>query len=195
MQVAPTKVPGWMQPPARLVMQFVIGRVRVPGPIAATTTARSARRSTATPTPLPGAHRSASCPARAPTTTSGSTSNPTTTRSTPTPKFAVAARCWVVYVVRYQRMFDRDGAGPEKQADLGRVINLATGVVEQANATTVRRSSPGSTRPCSVAGIASATAWASTAASSTQGERTRIVVQARLRELDPARSPHSTPSC
>ncbi len=35
MQVAPSKAPGWMQLPARLVMQSVIGRFRVPGPIAA----------------------------------------------------------------------------------------------------------------------------------------------------------------
>ncbi|HEY1839895.1 MAG TPA: carotenoid oxygenase family protein [Mycobacterium sp.] len=34
-QVMPVKVPSWLQYPARLVAQSVIGRVRVPGPIAA----------------------------------------------------------------------------------------------------------------------------------------------------------------
>src|SRR5271156_723739 len=47
-QVLPASVPHWLRLPARLVMQSVIGRVRIPGPIAAMAN-RDARRSAGLP--------------------------------------------------------------------------------------------------------------------------------------------------
>ncbi|OOK65549.1 retinal pigment epithelial membrane family protein [Mycobacterium kansasii] len=89
-QVLPAKLPRWLSLPAQLVMQALIGHVRVPGPIAAMMN-RNPSRLIACPTPGTPTIRPASesCPETAAMRTSGgSTSNPATsiTRSTPTPK-------------------------------------------------------------------------------------------------------------
>jgi carotenoid cleavage oxygenase len=138
--VAPTKVPGWMQLPARLVMQSVIGRVRIPGPIAAMINSqeRQAYR-------LPYAWNP-KYPARIgvlPREGSGADGG-----KAPVRWFDIEP-CYVYHplnaysevrdgnevlvldVVRYQRMFDRDQRGPgESRPTLDRwTINLATGAV------------------------------------------------------------------
>ena len=136
-QVMPASVPRWLQLPARLVMQSVVGRVRIPSPIAAmanrdTGVARPASRTPGTTTIR---RASASCPARAPTRMcAGSTSSraTSTTRSTPTRKSVTGPEeVLVLDVVRYSRMFDRDRRGPgESLPSLDRwTINLATGAV------------------------------------------------------------------
>ena len=49
-QVLPASVPRWLQAPARLVVQSVLGRVRIPSPIAAMAN-RDTRRASACPMP------------------------------------------------------------------------------------------------------------------------------------------------
>ena len=101
-QVCPRKCRRWLQLPARLALQSLVGRVRVPSPIAAMIN-RNRKPATGCRTPGTATIRraSGSCPAKAATVTcAGSTSNPatSTTRSTPTRKMRDGAaelkRCW-----------------------------------------------------------------------------------------------------
>src|ERR1700722_11988431 len=135
MQLVPTKAPRWMQLPARLVMQSVIGRVRVPGPIAAMINRqeRQAYR-------LPYAWNP-KYPARIgvlPREGCGAdvrwfdiepcyVYHPLNAYS----EVQGGSEVLVLDVVRYQRMFDRDQRGPgESKPTLDRwTINLATGAV------------------------------------------------------------------
>jgi carotenoid cleavage dioxygenase len=135
MQLVPTKVPGWMQLPARLVMQSVIGRVRVPGPIAAMINRqeRQAYR-------LPYAWNP-KYPARIGVLPREGTNadvrwfdiepcyvyHPLNAYS----EVQGGNEVLVLDVVRYQRMFDRDQRGPgESKPTLDRwTINLTTGTV------------------------------------------------------------------
>jgi carotenoid cleavage dioxygenase len=135
MQVAPAKAPGWVQLPARLVMQSVIGRVRVPGPIAAMVNRqeRQAYR-------LPYAWNP-KYPARIGVMPrEGDNSDVRWFEIEPCyvyhPLNAYSEirdgnEVLVLDVVRYQRMFDRDRRGPgESTPTLDRwTINLATGAV------------------------------------------------------------------
>jgi carotenoid cleavage dioxygenase len=135
MQLAPTKVPGWMQLPARLVMQSVIGRVRVPGPIAAMIN-RQERQAYRLPYAWNPRY-----PARIGVMPREGTNDDV--------RWFAIEPCYVYHplnayseirggsevlvldVVRYQRMFDRDRRGPgESRPTLDRwTINLATGAV------------------------------------------------------------------
>jgi len=135
MQVAPTKVPGWMQLPARLVMQSVIGRVRVPGPIAAMIN-RQERQAYRLPYAWNPRY-----PARIGVMPREGTNDdvrwfdiepcyvyhPLNAYS----EIRGGSEVLVLDVVRYQRMFDRDRRGPgESRPTLDRwTINLATGAV------------------------------------------------------------------
>ncbi|MBV8178081.1 MAG: carotenoid oxygenase family protein [Mycobacterium sp.] len=135
MQVAPAKAPGWVQLPARLVMESVIGRVRVPGPIAAMVNRqeRQAYR-------LPYAWNP-KYPARIGVMPrEGDNSDVRWFEIEPCyvyhPLNAYSEirdgnEVLVLDVVRYQRMFDRDRRGPgESTPTLDRwTINLATGAV------------------------------------------------------------------
>jgi carotenoid cleavage dioxygenase len=135
MQIAPTKAPGWMQLPARLVLESVIGRVRVPGPIAAMVNRqeRPAYR-------LPYAWNP-KYPARIGVMPrEGSNSDVRWFDIEPCyvyhPLNAYSevqdgSEVLVLDVVRYERMFDRDRRGPgEAIPRLHRwTINLATGAV------------------------------------------------------------------
>jgi carotenoid cleavage dioxygenase len=135
MQMAPTKVPGWMQLPARLVLQSVIGRVRVPGPIAAMIN-RQERQSYRLPYAWNPKY-----PARIGVLPrEGSNSDVRWFDIEPCyvyhPLNAYSEvrdgnEVLVLDVVRYQRMFDRDRRGPgESRPTLDRwTINLTTGAV------------------------------------------------------------------
>ncbi len=138
-QVLPASVPHWLRLPARLVMQSVIGRVRIPGPIAAMIN-RDESRSHGLPTRgTPTIRRaSASCRAR-PAVAAAKTPvrwfdiepcyvyHPLNAYS----EMRDGAEVLVLDVVRYSRMFDRDRRGPgENPPTLDRwTINLATGAV------------------------------------------------------------------
>jgi carotenoid cleavage dioxygenase len=135
MQLVPTKAPRWMQLPARLVMQAVIGRVRVPGPIAAMVN-RNERQAYQLPyawnpryparigvMPREGGNSHVRwfdiepCYVYHPLNAYSEVRN--------------GSEVLVLDVVRYQRMFDRDRRGPgDTMPTLDRwTINLATGAV------------------------------------------------------------------
>jgi carotenoid cleavage dioxygenase len=134
-QVMPASVPRWLQLPARLVMQSVVGRVRVPSPIAAMAN-RDTRRSVG----LPYAWNP-NYPARIGVMPrEGSNQDvrwfdiepcyvyhPLNAYS----EIRDGAEVLVLDVVRYSRMFDRDRRGPgESPPTLDRwTINLTTGAV------------------------------------------------------------------
>jgi carotenoid cleavage dioxygenase len=134
-QVMPASVPRWLQLPARLVMESVIGRVRMPSPIAARVN-RDRRRSSG----LPYAWNN-DYPARIGVLPREGTSkdvrwfeiepcyvyHPLNAYS----EVRAGAEVLVLDVVRYARMFDRDRRGPgESLPSLDRwTINLATGAV------------------------------------------------------------------
>jgi carotenoid cleavage oxygenase len=135
MQVVSAKAPGWMQLPARLVMQSVIGRLRVPGPIAARV---NSQESSGYQLPYAWNPR---YPARIGVM-------PREGGNKDVRWFEIEP-CYVYHpvnayseirnghevlvldVVRYQRMFDRDRRGPgDTEPTLDRwTINLATGAV------------------------------------------------------------------
>jgi carotenoid cleavage dioxygenase len=135
MQLVPTKAPRWMQLPARLAMQAVIGRVRVPGPIAAMVN-RNERQAYQLPyawnpryparigvMPREGGNSDVRwfdiepCYVYHPLNAYSEVRN--------------GSEVLVLDVVRYQRMFDRDRRGPgDTVPTLDRwTINLATGAV------------------------------------------------------------------
>jgi len=135
MQLVPTKAPRWMQLPARLVMQAVIGRVRVPGPIAAMVN-RNERQAYQLPyawnpryparigvMPREGGNSDVRwfdiepCYVYHPLNAYSEVRN--------------GSEVLVLDVVRYQRMFDRDRRGPgDTMPTLDQwTINLATGAV------------------------------------------------------------------
>ncbi|AKN18184.1 dioxygenase [Mycobacterium haemophilum DSM 44634] len=133
-------VPSWLQLPARLVMQSVIGRVRIPSPIAALVN-RDTRRAVG----LPYAWNP-DYPARIgvmPREGRGSNAGKDAIRwfdiepcyvYHPLNAYSEAragAEVLVLDVVRYPRMFDRDRRGPgESLPTLDRwTINLTTGAV------------------------------------------------------------------
>ena len=134
-QVMPASVPRWLQLPARLVVQSVLGRVRIPSPIAARVN-RDTRRSSG----LPYAWNT-DYPARIGVMPrEGSNKDvrwfdiepcyvyhPLNAYS----EIRDGAEVLVLDVVRYSRMFDRDRRGPgESLPSLDRwTINLATGAV------------------------------------------------------------------
>ena len=134
-QVMPASVPRWLQLPARLVMQSVVGRVRVPSPIAAMAN-RDTRRSVG----LPYAWNP-NYPARIGVMPrEGSNQDvrwfdiepcyvyhPLNAYS----EIRDGAEVLVLDVVRYSRMFDRDRRGPgESPPTLDRwTVNLTTGAV------------------------------------------------------------------
>jgi carotenoid cleavage dioxygenase len=134
-QVLPTSVPRWLQLPARLVVQSVLGRVRIPSPIAARAN-RDTRRSSGFPYSWNNDY-----PARI-----GVLPREGTDKDV---RWFDIEPCYVYHplnaysevrdgrevlvldVVRYSRMFDRDRRGPgESLPSLDRwTINLATGAV------------------------------------------------------------------
>jgi carotenoid cleavage dioxygenase len=134
-QAMPASVPGWLQLPARLVLQSVLGRVRIPSPIAA-----MANRDTHRSVGLPYAWN-ADYPARIGVMPrEGGNADirwfdiepcyvyhPLNAYS----EIRDGAEVLVLDVVRYSRMFDRDRRGPgESLPTLDRwTINLATGAV------------------------------------------------------------------
>ncbi len=134
-QVMPASVPRWLRLPARLVMQSLVGRVRVPSPIAAMAN-RDTRRSVG----LPYAWNP-NYPARIGVMPrEGSNQDvrwfdikpcyvyhPLNAYS----EIRDGAEVLVLDVVRYSRMFDRDRRGPgESPPTLDRwTINLTTGAV------------------------------------------------------------------
>jgi carotenoid cleavage dioxygenase len=134
-QVLPASVPGWMRLPARLVMQSLVGRVRMPGPIAAMAN-RDTRRSEG----LPYAWNP-NYPARIGVMPREGTNrdvrwfdiepcyvyHPLNAYS----EMRDGAEVLVLDVVRYSRMFDRDRRGPgDTLPSLDRwTVNLATGGV------------------------------------------------------------------
>src|SRR6202051_1909997 len=135
-QVMPASVPRWLQAPARLVMQSVLGRVRIPSPIAAMAN-RDKRRAGGRPSPW-----SPDYPARIGVMPrEGSNKDvrwfdiepcyvyhPLNAYS----EMRDGAEILVLDVVRYSRMFDRDRRGPgDTLPVLDRwTINLATGAVQ-----------------------------------------------------------------
>jgi carotenoid cleavage dioxygenase len=134
-QVMPASVPRWLRLPARLVMQSLVGRVRVPSPIAAMAN-RDTRRSVG----LPYAWNP-NYPARIGVMPrEGSNQDvrwfdiepcyvyhPLNAYS----EIRDGAEVLVLDVVRYSRMFDRDRRGPgESLPRLDRwTVNLTTGAV------------------------------------------------------------------
>jgi carotenoid cleavage oxygenase len=134
-QVMPASVPRWLRLPARLVMQSLVGRVRVPSPIAAMAN-RDTRRSVG----LPYAWNP-NYPARIGVMPrEGSNQDvrwfdiepcyvyhPLNAYS----EIRDGAEVLVLDVVRYSRMFDRDRLGPgESLPRLDRwTVNLTTGAV------------------------------------------------------------------
>lgn len=134
-QAVAASMPRWLRLPARLVMQSVIGRVRIPGPIA-TMANRDARRSIGLPyawnpnyparigvMPREGDNKDVRwfdiepCYLFHPLNAYSEMRN--------------GVEVLVLDVVRYSRMFDRDRRGPgDTRPTLDRwTINLATGVV------------------------------------------------------------------
>ena len=134
-QAVPATVPRWMQLPARLAMQAVLGRVRIPGPIAAMMN-RDERPTNRLPyawnpkyparigvLPREGTNRDVRwfeiepCYVYHPLNAYSEIRN--------------GAEFLVLDVVRYSRMFDRDRRGPgDTMPTLDRwTINLTTGAV------------------------------------------------------------------
>jgi len=134
-QVMPASVPRWLQLPARLAIQSLIGRVRIPGPIAA-----MASRGQRVAEGLPYAWNP-NYPARIGVMPrEGSNSDVRWFEIEPCylyhplnaySEIRGGSEVLVLDVVRYQRMFDRDRRGPgESTPTLDRwTINLATGAV------------------------------------------------------------------
>jgi carotenoid cleavage dioxygenase len=134
-QVLPAKMPRWLGAPARLALQSLVGRVRVPGPIAA-----MMNRDTKHSDRLPYAWNP-DYPARVGVMPREGGNDdvrwfdiepcyvyhPLNAYS----EMRDGAEILVLDVVRYSRMFDRDRRGPGDTAPrLDRwTINLATGVV------------------------------------------------------------------
>jgi carotenoid cleavage dioxygenase len=134
-QVVPTNVPRWLSVPARLVMQSLIGRVRVPNPV---TTIINRNREPMNRMPY---RWDANYPARVGVMPREGNNedvrwfdiepcyvyHPLNAYS----EFRDGAEVLVLDVVRYSRMFDRDLRGPgDSRPTLDRwTINLATGAV------------------------------------------------------------------
>jgi carotenoid cleavage dioxygenase len=134
-QIVPTNVPRWLSQPARLVLQSVLGRVRIPSPIMATI---NRNRQPMNRMPY---RWDASYPARIGVMPrEGGNSDvrwfdiepcyvyhPLNAYS----EMRDGAEVLVLDVVRYSRMFDRDLRGPgDSRPTLDRwIINLATGTV------------------------------------------------------------------
>jgi carotenoid cleavage dioxygenase len=134
-QVMPASVPRWLQLPARLVIQSLIGRVRIPGPIAA-----MANRDQRVAEGLPYAWNPR-YPARIGVMPREGGNkdvrwfdiepcylyHPVNAYS----EIRGGSEVLVLDVVRYERMFDRDRRGPgDTEPTLDRwTINLATGAV------------------------------------------------------------------
>jgi carotenoid cleavage oxygenase len=134
-QVLPTTMPSWLQLPARLVLQSVIGRVRIPGPITALAN-RDERPSHRMPyawnpnyparigvMPREGTNRDVRWFDIEPCYVYHPLNAYTELRN--------GSEVLVLDVVRYSRMFDRDRRGPlETTPMLDRwTVNLATGAV------------------------------------------------------------------
>jgi len=135
MQVVPATVPSWLGLPARLALQSLIGRVRVPSPITAMMN-RNPKHSDRMPYAWNPRY-----PARIGVMPREGTNadvrwfdiepcyvyHPLNAYS----EVRDGAEVLVLDVVRYQRMFDRDRRGPgESRPTLDRwTINLATGAV------------------------------------------------------------------
>jgi carotenoid cleavage oxygenase len=134
-QVMPASVPRWLQLPARLVMQSLVGRVRVPSPIAAMAN-RDTRRSVGLPyawnpnyparigvMPREGGNKDVRWFDIKPCYVY----HPLNAYS----EIRDGAEVLVLDVVRYSRMFDRDRRGPgESPPTLDRwTVNLTTGAV------------------------------------------------------------------
>jgi carotenoid cleavage dioxygenase len=134
-QAVPARVPSWLRPAARLVVDSVIGRVRVPGPIASMAT-RSERPASGMPyawnpryparigvMPREGGNSDVRwfdiepCYVYHPLNAYSETRNGT--------------EVLVLDVVRYSRMFDRDRHGPgDSRPTLDRwIVDLAAGTV------------------------------------------------------------------
>ena len=138
-QVMPASVPRWLRLPARLVMESVIGRVRMPSPIAARVN-RDSRRSSGFPYAWNNDY-----PARIGVLPREGTNkdvrwfdiepcyvyHPLNAYSEVRDGARGTEEVLVLDVVRYSRMFDRDRRGPgESLPSLDRwTINLATGAV------------------------------------------------------------------
>jgi carotenoid cleavage oxygenase len=134
-QIAPTSVPRWLSLPARLVMQSVIGRVRLPGPVV-TTINRNRQPINRMPYKW-----DANYPARIGVMPrEGDNDDVRWFNIEPCYLFHPlnaysemrdGAEVLVLDVVRYSRMFDRDLRGPgDSRPTLDRwTINLATGAV------------------------------------------------------------------
>jgi carotenoid cleavage oxygenase len=135
MRVAAKSVPHWLQLPARLVMQSVLGRVRIPGPIVAIAN-RDERRSAGFPyawnpkyparigvMPREGDNKDVRWFEIEPCYLFHPLNAYSETRD--------GAEVLVLDVVRYARMFDRDRRGPgDTRPTLDRwTVNLATGAV------------------------------------------------------------------
>lgn len=169
-QVMPADVPRWLSAPARLVVQSLLGRVQLPGPMA---TAMNRNRQ-----PL---HRmpyrwNDAYPARLGVMPRDGGNDevrwfdiepcyvyhPLNAYS----EMRDGAKVLVLDVVRYSRMFDRDLRGPgDTRPTLDRwTVNLATGAVGSELRDDRPQEFPGSTRPCWAGGTASATPSAPTAA-------------------------------
>jgi carotenoid cleavage dioxygenase len=135
MQIAPANVPHWLQLPARLVVESVLGRVRIPSPIVA-----MANRNRQPTNRMPYSWKD-SYPARiAVMPREGGNKDvrwfdiepcyvyhPLNAYS----EMRDGAEVLVLDVVRYSRMFDRDLRGPgDSRPTLDRwTINLTTGAV------------------------------------------------------------------
>jgi carotenoid cleavage oxygenase len=138
-QVLPASVPRWLQLPARLVLQSVIGRVRFPSPVAAMVN-RDRRRASGFPYAWNNDY-----PARIGVLPRDGTNqdvrwfeiepcyvyHPLNAYSEIRDGARGPEEVLVLDVVRYSRMFDRDRRGPgESLPSLDRwTINLATGAV------------------------------------------------------------------
>jgi carotenoid cleavage dioxygenase len=139
MQAVPASVPRWLQLPARLVMQAVVGRVRIPSPIAAMAN-RDERRSVGFPYAW-----NPNYPARIgvmPRDAGGNADKAPVRWFDIEPCYVYhplngfsetrdGAEVLVLDVVRYSRMFDRDRRGPgDTRPTLDRwTVNLGTGAV------------------------------------------------------------------
>jgi carotenoid cleavage dioxygenase len=134
-QVMPASVPRWLQAPARLVVQSVLGRVRIPNPIAAMAN-RDTRRGVGLPyawnpdyparigvMPREGGNKDVRWFDIEPCYVY----HPLNAYS----EMRDGAEILVLDVVRYSRMFDRDRRGPGDTVPvLDRwTVNLATGAV------------------------------------------------------------------
>jgi carotenoid cleavage oxygenase len=138
-QVASTEMPRWFQLPARLVMQSLLGRVRLPSPIVAMAS-RDDRRSDQVPyywnpryparigvLPREGSCASGQAPVRWFDIEPCYVYHPLNAYS----EVRDGNEVLVLDVVRYQRMFDRDRRGPgDSRPTLDRwTVNLTTGAV------------------------------------------------------------------